>query len=74
MITLAHMDTHINRPPLALSKKEVCRELGGVCLRTVDSLIARKELACRKIGRRVVIPYSSLVQFLRRDHSGRELE
>lgn len=61
------------RPPLALSKKQTAREL-SVCVRTVDSLIATKQLASRRIGRRVLIPYSSLIQFLRRDHaSGREV-
>jgi hypothetical protein len=40
----------------------------SVCLRTIDKYIAIKELPCRRIGKRVLIPYSALVAFAKRDH------
>ncbi len=55
------------RQPLLVSKKEAATLL-GVCLRTVDYLLAGKELACVRIGKRVMIKYSSLVAFCRCDH------
>jgi excisionase family DNA binding protein len=53
--------------PINVSKKDAAALL-GVCLRTIDNLIAAKELPCRRIGRRVLIPYATLVAFARRDH------
>ncbi len=53
--------------PLLVSKREAATLL-GVCPRTIDNFIGRKELPCRRIGRRTLIPYSSLVAFARRDH------
>jgi excisionase family DNA binding protein len=44
---------------LALSKVEAARML-GVSLRTVDRLIALKQLPVRRLGRRVLIPRQSL--------------
>ena len=52
---------------LALSKLEAARML-GVSLRTVDRLIALKQLPVRRLGRRVLIPRNSLQSFLRADH------
>ena len=52
---------------LALSKLEAARML-GVSLRTVDRLIAMKQLPVRRLGRRVLIPRNSLQSFLRADH------
>jgi hypothetical protein len=40
----------------------------GVCVRSIDNYIAEKALPCRRLGRRVLIPYSALVTFARRDH------
>jgi hypothetical protein len=59
-----------SRPPLAHSKKEACRELGGICVRHLDNLINNGELVARKIGRRKVVLHSSIIAFLRRDHPG----
>jgi excisionase family DNA binding protein len=53
---------------IAVSISEGARRL-GVSPRTVATLIARKELASRRIGRRRVIPVRALEEFLRRDHS-----
>jgi excisionase family DNA binding protein len=52
---------------LLMSKKDAAAAL-GVCVRTVEHLISAKELPCRKIGRRTLIPVSALEQFARRDH------
>jgi excisionase family DNA binding protein len=51
---------------LLFSKKEAA-ELLGISLRTVENLITRKELTSRRIGRRRMIPASTLAQFVRRD-------
>jgi excisionase family DNA binding protein len=53
--------------PILLSKRDAAALL-GVCQRTVDNFIASKELPCRRLGRRTLIPYSALVAFSRRDH------
>lgn len=52
---------------LLVSKREAALAL-GVSLRTVENFIARKELVARKIGRRTLIPITSLESFSRHDH------
>src|SRR5580704_19056430 len=42
-------------------------EFHPLCVRTIDNYIATKELPCRRLGKRVLIPYSALVAFARRD-------
>ena len=49
------------------SKREASTML-ALSLRTVDNLLARKELVCRRVGRRVLIPRQALERFARRDH------
>lgn len=49
------------------SKREAAQML-DVSPRTVDNLIAFKELEVRRIGRRVLIPHSALLNFVRTDH------
>lgn len=61
------LSTEIRLGPINVSKKESAALL-GICPRTVDNLIATKQLPCRRIGRRVLIPYAALVAFARRDH------
>jgi excisionase family DNA binding protein len=51
---------------LAISIDEAARRL-GVCRRTVINLLTAKELVSRRIGRRRVIPVTSLEALLRRD-------
>lgn len=53
---------------LLISRREAAIAL-GVCLRTLDYLIARGELPARRLGRRILIPRSALEQFVRRDHA-----
>jgi len=52
---------------LLVSKREAAALL-SVCVRSVDNYIAAKQLPCRRLGKRVLIPYSALVAFARRDH------
>jgi hypothetical protein len=54
-------------PPLLVSKRHAAGLL-SLCLRSIDNLIAAKALPCRRVGKRVLIPYSALVAFARRDH------
>ena len=42
--------------------------LVGISVRSLDYLIANKQLATRKIGGRVLIPHSELVRFSKADH------
>jgi excisionase family DNA binding protein len=51
---------------ILVSKKEAAVAL-GVSLRTVENLIARKELDSRRIGRRRLVPLTSLERLARRD-------
>lgn len=53
---------------LAVGVPEAARRL-GLSTRTVATLINRKELASRRIGRRRVIPLRALEKFLTRDHT-----
>jgi hypothetical protein len=52
---------------LLFSKKEAKDLLGGLSLRTIEYLIARKELETRRIGRRRMITRASLERLARRD-------
>ena len=47
---------------ILISKNEAAHLL-SVSLRTVDALIRRMELPCRRIGRRVLIPRSAIERF-----------
>jgi excisionase family DNA binding protein len=49
---------------LAVSIPEAARRL-GLSIRTVATLVSRRELASRKVGRRRIIPVSALEAFLR---------
>ncbi len=53
---------------LAVNVSEAARRL-GVSVRTIATLVARHELASRKIGRRRVIPVAALEAFLKKDHA-----
>ena len=55
------------RYPIALTKHEAAQML-GVSVRTIDRLIALKELQVRRLGRRVLIPRTALESLLHRDH------
>ncbi len=66
------LESEKNNPeitPMLVSKRTAASAL-GLCVRTIDNLIASKQLGCRRIGRRTLIPYRELVAFARRDHIG----
>jgi excisionase family DNA binding protein len=53
---------------LLFSKKEAAAML-GLSVRSVDYLLASRELEYRKIGRKVLIPKAAIVGFARHDHA-----
>jgi excisionase family DNA binding protein len=52
---------------LAVGVPEAARRL-GLSPRTVATLVARRELPSRKVGRRRIIPVAALEAFIGRDH------
>lgn len=61
--------------PLLLTKQQAARML-AVSVRTVENLLAKKQLPFRKLGKRTLIPYAAVAQLARRDVpviSGRRL-
>jgi hypothetical protein len=65
--TIQREGKQLLQTPLLVSKRDAAAML-GVCVRSIDNYIAEKALPCRRLGRRVLIPYSALVTFARRDH------
>ncbi|MCI0722936.1 MAG: helix-turn-helix domain-containing protein [Acidobacteria bacterium] len=57
---------------LLIGRREAAEAL-GICLRTVDNLIMRRQLAVRRIGRRVLIPRSELEKIARRGGATKKL-
>ncbi len=53
---------------LMYSKTEAAQLL-SISTRTIENLIANKQLACRKIGKRVLIAHYVLLRFTRCDHA-----
>jgi len=51
---------------LLLSKREAAEAL-GCSVRTVENMIARKQLASRRLGKRRLIPYAAVSQLSKRD-------
>jgi len=52
---------------LAFNRSEAAQML-GVSVRTLDTMLARKEIRGRRIGRRIVFPIEELRRFLAKDH------
>jgi excisionase family DNA binding protein len=52
---------------LLISRQEACTLL-GISLRTLDSILAAKQLESRRVGRRRLIPRRALERFVARDH------
>jgi excisionase family DNA binding protein len=48
-------------------RKEAARQL-SISVRSLDYLIANRQLAFRRVGRKILIPHAELVRFARRDH------
>lgn len=55
---------HQDETVLAVGMTEAARRL-GLSLRTVATLVLRRQLASRKVGRRRIIPVLALESFLR---------
>lgn len=53
---------------LLIGRREAAKLL-GLCVRTVDTLIARGELRVRRVGRRVLIHHRDLEKFAARNDS-----
>ena len=51
---------------LLLSKREAAEAL-GCSVRTIENMIARKQLASKRLGKRRMVPYGSLAQLSKRD-------
>jgi excisionase family DNA binding protein len=51
---------------LLLSKREAAEAL-GCSVRTIENMIARKQLASRRLGKRRMIPYAAVTQLAKRD-------
>jgi excisionase family DNA binding protein len=63
--TVARMDMV---PKLLISKKEAAQAL-SISVRSLEYLIARKELATRRVGKRVLVPLAVLHKFAQYDHT-----
>jgi len=55
---------------LLLTRREFT-EATSISLRLLDYLVKRGEVRVRRVGRKVLIPYSEAVRFARSDHAGR---
>jgi len=55
---------------LLVTRQQVARLL-AVSVRTVDALLATKELPSRRIGRRRLVPRQALLEFVKKDHETR---
>lgn len=63
----------VTMPPDAklLVGREEAAAMVSLSVRSIDYLLANKQLACRKIGNRTMIPVSELQRFVRKDHPER---
>lgn len=54
-------------PRMLYSRDEAAYQL-CISTRALDYLIEKKELAVRRMGRKILIPHSELLKFSRKDH------
>ena len=52
-----------------LVSRQTAAQMINVSLRTLENLIAMKQLPIQRIGRRVVVSRKALEEFARRDHA-----
>ncbi len=55
------------RPRMLYSRTEAAYQL-CISARALDYLISKKELAVRRIGKKILVPHGELVRFARKDH------
>ena len=55
------------------SKAETAQML-SISIRTVENLMTNGQLAFRKVGKRVLVPVQTLIQFTKRDHVTRKVQ
>lgn len=58
-----------NSARLLYDRKAAARQL-SLSIRSLDYLIAGKELTTRRIGKKVLVPHAELVRYARGDHFG----
>lgn len=63
----AAADSHTGVTKLLYTRKEASWAIGVSC-RSLDYLIANKQLSFRKLGKKVMIPAGELARFARMDH------
>jgi len=61
---------HGDETVIAVGMAEAARRL-GLSVRTIATLVARRDLPSRKVGRRRIIPVSALARFVGRDRPTR---
>ena len=64
---------HQDEAVIAVGVAEAARRL-GLSARTVATLISRRELPSRKVGRRRIIPVAALEAFIKSDHPTGSME
>ena len=57
-----------SEPKILLTRYEAAGAL-SISVRTLDTLLARRELATRRVGRRRLIPRTELERFARTNHA-----
>ena len=57
-----------SEPKILLTRHEAAGAL-SISVRTLDTLLARRELATRRVGRRRLIPRTELERFARTNHA-----
>ena len=57
----------LSQPKLMYGKAQAA-EMLSLSVRTLDYLIANKKLLVKRVGKRVLISYQTLVQFSKQDH------
>jgi excisionase family DNA binding protein len=62
------MDEKPEVQKILISKRDAALAL-SLSVRTIENLIARKELTARRVGRRTLVVAASLTTFARRDHA-----
>src|ERR1700738_885275 len=56
-------------PRMLYDRKEAARQL-SISIRSLDYIIRNREIAVRRIGKKILIPHGELVRYARADHYG----